>query len=180
MSASDRALFELVMPMDKQFRPVEDPELDRARRQARRTRNKPGENHPFDAEHKMSPEELYEQVDPQARKIFDLMPGLKDEKDLRKRVTRGVAFWAEFYEHRFNALLEVEQHKWDHEQKIAALKKKREQLIEKAQSDIQAEMVLAAREKAQKEHEASEKMKAEMAKYPDWYTAAEKLEAVLK
>ena len=123
LSTSDRALYELLLPVDKQRKPVEDPELDQGRHNARRTRCSAEAVHPFEEEAGLSAETLYERLDEKARKLFEKMPGLKYEADLRKRVTRGVVFWAEYYEHKYTAEQEAEEHKWEHNKKIEALKK---------------------------------------------------------
>ena len=111
--------------------------------------------------------------------MFEKMPGVKDEEDKRKRVTKGVVFWAEFYEHKCNAEQEDERQQWEHHQKIKALEKKREQLVEKAKKDVQQEIDEAARVLAEERDKATTNRAYEAKKYPEWYKAADELDEML-
>ena len=97
---------------------VIDPRVDKMRHAARRTRCLSWDEHPFEQESKMDPEQLYERVSPKIRKFLEAMPGLAEISDKRMRVTKGVDFWAEFYEAKRICEKYEENYKWDHDEKI--------------------------------------------------------------
>ena len=159
---------------------IDDAELLQARHNARRTRCKGSEPHPFHFEATLSEEALYERVDEKAKHMFETMPSVKDEKDLRRRVTAGVVFWAEFYEHKYNAEQEAETREWEYEQKVKALEKKRDQLVEKAVREVNEEIDEAARALAEEKEKAKTNRAQEREKYPEWFKAADELDEMLK
>ena len=178
-SDSERALFELVLPLNKQMKSVKDRELDRGRHNARRTRWSAEAKHPFELEVSLSPDELYKRVDPKAREMFEKMPGVKDENDKRERVTRGVVFWQEYYEHKCKAEQEHERRTWEHRQKIKALEKKRAQLEQQATKEFVQELEEATNVLAEERGKAASKRANEQKKYPEWYEAADALDELL-
>ena len=123
LSESDRALFQLIMPVGKKLEPLNSRELDRGRHNARRTRVSPEDPHPFELEDQLEEDELYNRVDEKARKIIEAMPGLSEVSSKRRRVTQGVVFWGEYYLHKFNAELQDEHREWEHNEKVNALLK---------------------------------------------------------
>ena len=118
-------------------------------------------------------------MDKKAREIFEKMPGVKDEEDKRKRVTKGVVFWAEYYKHKCNAEQEDERRQWEHRQKVKALEKKREQLVEKAKKEFVQEIEEATRVLAEERDKATTNRAYEAKKYPEWYKAADELDELL-
>ena len=123
LSESDRALFQLMMPLGKKLELLNSDELDRGRHQARRTRVHLEEVHPFAAENELDEDELYNRVDPKARKIIESMPGLAEMEPKRRRVTAGVIWWAEYYEQKYTLEFEAENRDWEHKKKLEALEK---------------------------------------------------------
>ena len=91
----------------------------------------------------------------------------------------GVVFWGEYYEHKLNAELQAEHRKWEHHEKVKALLKKRDQLIEKTQQQIKQEINQAERVLAEELSKASTKREQEKEKYPQWYEAADELDKIL-
>ena len=176
LSESDRALFQLIMPMDKQKRAVNDPEQDRARHNARRTRCSAEAPHPFRIEETLDEDELYERVDAKARAIFETMPGVKDVATKRKRVTLGVVFWAEYYEHKYTAEQQEQQRQWEYSEKVKALQNKRAFLVKRAEDDVKQEIIEAKKALVEEQKMAKTKRAQEAVKYPEWYQAADELD----
>ena len=95
-----KTMQELMLPLDTSFECeqfLKDTSWEETRHALRRVSLRPSYEHPFENVHKKSPAELFEELPEDVKDYIEACPRCIGCEDPRRKFTRAVVFWNEYY-----------------------------------------------------------------------------------